>query len=64
MDRFLEIKITKVVIFLTEQELLRHLPSDLVALGLRRGKGIIRQRKQSEREEAKHNGTGKNRPVG
>ncbi len=38
MDNFLEIRIVKANLFLTEQELLNCLPADLFALALRRGK--------------------------
>ena len=52
-DKLIEIKITKATLFLYEHEFMKHLPTEMVALGLRRGKWIMRERKQAAREEEK-----------
>ncbi len=52
--RLVEIKITKATIVLTEAELMRGLPRELLIVGLRRGKAIRRRR----RAEARHRKAG------
>jgi len=52
--KFLEIKITKAVLFLTEQELVKALPQELLIEGLRRGKAIMRSRQAKERRSGKN----------
>lgn len=55
MPRYLEIKLTKCTLFLTEQELV-HLLSrdvDLWQEAIRRGKAILRARKERAREVRK-----------
>lgn len=47
--RLIEIKVTKAVLFLTEQELLDNLPRELLKMALQRGKGITRRRKYEAR---------------
>lgn len=47
--KFLEIKITKAVLFLTEQELVNALPKELFFEALRRGKAIMQSRQAKER---------------
>lgn len=47
--KLLEIKITKAVLFLTEQELVSALPKELFFEALRRGKAIMRSRQAKER---------------
>ncbi len=47
--KFLEIKITKAVLFLTEQELVNALPKELFFEALRRGKAILRARRAEDR---------------
>ena len=49
--KYLEIKITKATLFLTEGELLRALPQELYIEALRRGKGIKRSRLARKRAE-------------
>ncbi len=49
-DKLLEIKITKATMFIYEQELMKHLPQELIMKGLKRGKGVLRQRQQKSRE--------------
>lgn len=55
MNRYIEIKLTKCTLFLTEQEL-GHLLShdvDLWREAIRRGKAILRARKERMREVSK-----------
>lgn len=47
--KYLEVKITKATLFLTERELLDALPRELFIEALRRGKGILRYRQAQER---------------
>ncbi len=49
-DKLIEIKITKATMFVYERELMKHLPPELIMEGLKRGKGILRQRQQKSRE--------------
>jgi hypothetical protein len=49
-DCLLEVKITKATLFLTEDELLRSLPPDVLAAALQRGKHILRSRRARQRE--------------
>lgn len=48
-DRLVEIRITKATLFLTERELLDNLPRELLAVGFRRGKSILRRRQMERR---------------
>lgn len=52
--KMLEIKLTKCTLFLYESELMKSLSEDLIIKGLKRGKGILRNRKQQEREQKKY----------
>ncbi len=58
MNRYIEIKLTKHTLFLTEHELVQLLSRDvdLWREGIRRGKAILRARKERARE-VKRNGT-------
>lgn len=56
--KFLEIKITKAVLFLTEQELVKALPQELLIEGLRRGKAIMRSRQAKERAQREKHSKG------
>jgi len=52
---YIEIKITKAVLYLTEKELLSNLPKELIALGLERGKALKRARQMEKRGRRNHN---------
>ena len=47
--KLIEIRITKATLFLTEQELLRNLPPEVIKTALQRGKAILRRRKYEAR---------------
>jgi adenylate kinase len=49
VDKFIEIKITKATLFLTEKELLRNLPPEVIKTALQRGKAILRRRQYEAR---------------
>jgi len=42
MDKYVTLKLTKMTLLLTEQELLKALPQDLLLTALQRGKGLLR----------------------
>ena len=49
--KYLEIKITKATLFLTERELLSSLPPELLKKAIVRGKAIKRRRQYEARQE-------------
>ena len=56
MPKLIEIKATKCTLFLYENELMEVLPQELMIKALKRGKAIMRSRKQKEREANKFKG--------
>ena len=46
---YIEIKITKAILYLTERELLNNLPKELIALGLERGRAFKRAKQMEKR---------------
>jgi hypothetical protein len=53
MARLIRIQITKAALYIYEHELMKALPPELLAEGLRRGKCIQRAEKQQIREQDK-----------
>ena len=45
-----EIRITKATLYIDEEELWKHLPKEIIAEGLRKGKAIKRSRERIRRE--------------
>jgi len=50
-EKFIEIRIPKAVLYLTATEILAHLPDQIKAIGLRRGKAFSRKQAQTDREK-------------
>ena len=48
-EKLIEIKVTKATLFLTEKELLRNLPPEVLKTALQRGKAILRRRQYEAR---------------
>ncbi len=48
-SQFLEIKLSRCTLFLTEQELFKFLPENILKRGLERGKRIMRRRQYVKR---------------
>jgi len=51
-EKFIEIRIPKATLYLTTTEILAHLPDQIKAIGLKRGKAFIRARDRRKRQPA------------
>jgi len=56
MGKYLEIKVTKATLYLTEQELMTGLPRETLKTALKRGKAFKRSRDHKARGEKKEAG--------
>jgi hypothetical protein len=54
MEKLIEIRLTKGVMFIPESKLIGVIPSELMIEGLKAGKGIIRNRRFNKRVETKN----------
>jgi len=54
MAKLLEIKVTKSTLYLYENELFQHLPTEILKKAITRGKAIKRANQASERQKGKN----------
>lgn len=52
MDKYIALKLTKMTLLLTEQEIIKALPQNLLMTGLQRGKGFMRGQRVEQWERS------------